>query len=78
MAVGKTGNVFSYEAIEQLNVKGKNWKDLVSDDPFERTDLITIQDPQNLEKFNISSFHHIKKKLRVEDEGQWLKHLFYL
>lgn len=70
VAVSTTGNVFSYEAIEQLNIKGKNWKDLVSDEAFERSDLITLQDPQHLEKFNISLFHHIKNKLKVEDDGR--------
>ncbi|XP_077293328.1 RING-type E3 ubiquitin-protein ligase PPIL2 [Arctopsyche grandis] len=70
VAVSVTGNVFSYEAIEQLNIKGKNWKDLVSDETFERSDLITLQDPQHLEKFNISLFHHIKNKLKVEDDDE--------
>ncbi|XP_050096031.1 RING-type E3 ubiquitin-protein ligase PPIL2 [Anopheles aquasalis] len=70
VANGKTGNVFSHEAIEQLNVKAKNWKDLVDDTPFTRKDLITIQDPGQLDKFNISSFHHIKKNLRVLTEEQ--------
>lgn len=69
VAVKTTGNVFSYEAVEQLNIKTKNWKDLVNDQPFERKDLITIQDPSNASKFNLSSFHHIKNNLRVEDEA---------
>ena len=70
VAVATTGNVFSFEAIEQLNIKTKNWKDLLDDTPFTRKDIITIQDPSNLEKFNISKFHHIKKKLRVETEEE--------
>lgn len=73
VAVSTTGNVFSYEAIEQLNIKTKNWKDLVDDTPFTRKDLITIQDPQNVEKFNISTFYHIRKKLRVETEEEKLE-----
>lgn len=64
----KTGNVYSWEAIEQLNIKAKFWKDLVNDEPFVRADLITIQDPTNSSKFNLSTFYHIKKNLRVEDE----------
>ncbi|XP_063709746.1 RING-type E3 ubiquitin-protein ligase PPIL2 [Culicoides brevitarsis] len=70
-----TGNVFSYEAIEQLNIKAKNWKDLVDDTPFTRKDLITIQDQSNLEKFNITTFYHIKKKLKVETEAEMLERL---
>lgn len=73
VAIGTTGNVFSYEAVEQLNIKTKNWKDLVDDTPFTRKDIITIQDPNNVEKFNISSFHHIRKGLRVETEEERLE-----
>nr|CAD7452971.1 unnamed protein product [Timema tahoe] len=68
VAVAKTGNVFSSEAIEQLNIKTKNWKDLLTDEPFERKELITIQDPNNVNKFNLSKFHHIKNNLKVEDD----------
>lgn len=70
VAVGVTGNVFSWEAIDQLNIKTKNWKDLVDDTPFLRKDLITIQDPLHLEKFDISKFYHIRKNLRVMTEDE--------
>ncbi|KAL7288708.1 hypothetical protein TKK_0017433 [Trichogramma kaykai] len=68
VAIKTTGNVFSYEAIEQLNIKSRHWKDLITDEPFTRKDIITIQDPSNARKFNLSTFHHIKHNLRVEDE----------
>lgn len=71
VAIRATGNVFSYEAVEQLNIKGKNWKDLINDTPFVRDDIITIQNPTNLNKFNISTFHHVKNNLRVETEGNF-------
>ena len=70
VAIKTSGNVYSNEAVEQLNIKSKNWKDLISDTPFARTDIIIIQDPNNLNKFNISTFHHIKNNLRVETEGK--------
>ncbi|KAJ2952549.1 hypothetical protein O0L34_g6870 [Tuta absoluta] len=70
VAIKTTGNVFSHEAVEQLNIKGKNWKDLVNDTPFARSDIITIQDPNHLAKHNISTFHHIKNNLRVETEEE--------
>ncbi|CAK1552585.1 unnamed protein product [Leptosia nina] len=69
-AIRTSGNVYCYEAIEQLNIKGKNWKDLIDDTPFVRSDIIIIQDPNNLEKFNISKFHHVKNNLRVETEEE--------
>lgn len=68
VAIKNTGNVFSYEAVEQLNIKARNWKDLLNDQPFIRQDIITIQDPNNAMKFNLSTFHHIKNNIRVEDE----------
>lgn len=52
-----------------MNIKTGNWKDLINDQPFTRKDIITIQDPNNAMKFNLSSFHHIKNNIRVEDEG---------
>lgn len=42
----------------------------MSDQTFDRNDIITLQDPSNLDKFNISSFHHVKNKLKVVDEGK--------
>ncbi|XP_004537508.1 peptidyl-prolyl cis-trans isomerase-like 2 [Ceratitis capitata] len=73
VALATTGNVYSWEAIEQLNVKAKNWKDLIDDSSFTRKDIITIQDPHHLEKFDISRFHHIRKNLRVLSEEEQLE-----
>ncbi|KAI4460673.1 peptidyl-prolyl cis-trans isomerase-related [Holotrichia oblita] len=69
-AIATTGNVYSMEAIEQLNIKNKNWKDLINDAPFERKDVIVLQDPNSLAKFNITTFHHVKNNLRVETEEE--------
>ncbi|GAB6030361.1 hypothetical protein CHUAL_006022 [Chamberlinius hualienensis] len=68
VAVKPTGNVFCYEAIEQLNLKPKMLKDLLDDTPYTKADLIVLQDPSNLGKFDLSQFHHLKHRLRVEDE----------
>jgi len=51
-------------------MKTKCWKDLLNDEPFQRKDLITLQDPHNIEKFNLSTYHHLKNNLKVENEGQ--------
>jgi len=61
IALRNTGNVFAYETIERLNVKAKNWRDLVSDIEFSRKDIITIQDPQNLQARDLSSFRYIQE-----------------
>ncbi|XP_014085834.2 RING-type E3 ubiquitin-protein ligase PPIL2 [Bactrocera oleae] len=73
VTLATTGNVYSWEAIEQLNIKTKNWKDLIDDSPFQRKDIITIQDPHHLEKFDISRFHHIRKNMRVLSEEEQLE-----
>ncbi|XP_054710157.1 RING-type E3 ubiquitin-protein ligase PPIL2-like [Uloborus diversus] len=70
VAIKTTGNVFSYEAVEQLNLKTKNFKDLLTDEPFTRDDIITIQDPTNLEKFNFNNFHHLKNKMTLDDDSE--------
>ncbi|XP_056388138.1 RING-type E3 ubiquitin-protein ligase PPIL2 [Hyla sarda] len=67
VAISKTGNVFSNEAVEQLNIKPKSYKDLLTDEPFTRQDIITLQDPSKLEKFNVSDFYHVKNNLKVID-----------
>ncbi|KAJ8927440.1 hypothetical protein NQ314_020110 [Rhamnusium bicolor] len=68
--IATTGNIYLMEAIEQLNIKNRNWKDLITDKPFERKDIIVLQDPNDLSKFNISRFHHVKHNLRVETEEE--------
>lgn len=67
VAIKTTGNVFSYEAVDQLNLRAKSYKDLLTDEPFTKQDIITLQDPGDLEKFNLSRFHHLKHNLKVLD-----------
>ncbi|GAB7354232.1 hypothetical protein MBLNU459_g4773t1 [Dothideomycetes sp. NU459] len=59
VALKRTGNVFSWGTIERLNIKAKNWKDLVSDEDFDRKDIIALQDPQNVASRDMSSFKYI-------------------
>ncbi|XP_022108867.1 peptidyl-prolyl cis-trans isomerase-like 2 [Acanthaster planci] len=70
VAVKPTGNVYAYEAIDQLNIKAKNWKDLLTDQPFTRKDLIVLQDPSHLDKFNITAFYHVQKNQKVDTESE--------
>lgn len=53
--------MFSWDTVERLNIKGKLWRDLVTDEEFSRKDIITLQDPQNIESRNLSSFNYIKE-----------------
>ncbi|CAM6115559.1 unnamed protein product [Calypogeia fissa] len=68
VAIKTTGNVFSYEAIRELNIKTKNWKELLTDEPFKREDIITIQDPNRLDVKETTEFDHVKKDITLDDE----------
>ncbi|MCJ1379944.1 Peptidyl-prolyl cis-trans isomerase cyp8 [Xylographa soralifera] len=70
VALGNTGNVFAYDTVERLNIKAKMWRDLVSDEEFSRKDVITLQDPQNIEARDLSSFEYIKDGLSTLTEEQ--------
>ncbi|PYH43781.1 peptidyl-prolyl cis-trans isomerase [Aspergillus saccharolyticus JOP 1030-1] len=61
VALRPSGNVFAWDTVERLNIKGKLWRDLVTDEEFTRKDIITLQDPQNIESRNLSSFNYIKE-----------------
>ncbi|EXJ78644.1 peptidyl-prolyl cis-trans isomerase-like 2 [Capronia coronata CBS 617.96] len=63
---GDSANVFAYDTIERLNIKPKTWRDLMSDEEFSRKDMITLQDPQNIESRNLSSFKYLREG---EDSG---------
>lgn len=60
VALRNTGSVFAWETVERLNVKAKNWRDLVCDEEFRRGDVITIQDPQNVESRDLSRFKYLR------------------
>jgi peptidyl-prolyl cis-trans isomerase-like protein 2 len=60
VALRKSGNVFAWDTVERLNIKAKNWRDLVSDDEFTRKDIITLQDPQNIESRDFNAYKHIR------------------
>jgi peptidyl-prolyl cis-trans isomerase-like protein 2 len=57
---GDSANAFAFDTVERLNIKAKMWRDLVSDEEFARKDIITLQDPQNLESRDLSSFQYLK------------------
>ena len=72
-AIGKSGNVFAYDTIERLNVKAKMWRDLVSDEEFGRKDIIVLQDPQNIEARNLTSFKYLQDGVSTLTEEQLLE-----
>ena len=65
IAIPETGNVFSYEAYEQLNKQPKHYFDLINGAPFDPKKVITIQDPKATKK-NVYDFEYMKKPETVE------------
>ncbi|KAK9489738.1 cyclophilin-like domain-containing protein [Lipomyces doorenjongii] len=48
VTIKPSGNVFSWETVELLNIKAKNWQDIVSGEKFSRKEILTLQDPMNV------------------------------
>ncbi|KAI4866866.1 hypothetical protein F4820DRAFT_233804 [Hypoxylon rubiginosum] len=57
---GTYANVFAWETVERMNIKPKMWRDLMDDVEFGRSDIITLQDPQNAASRDLSQFQHLK------------------
>ncbi|CAE7866296.1 CYP65 [Symbiodinium microadriaticum] len=55
----KSGHVYCLEAVLELNKKNKNWKDLMTGQPFAWTDIIMLQDPDKIEGREVSKFYFI-------------------
>ncbi|CAH8838953.1 unnamed protein product [Trichobilharzia szidati] len=69
VAIKPTGNVYCFDAVQRLNLKANNFLDLLTSEAFTKDDIITIQDPSQLEKFNISAFYHVKNKEEAQNDG---------
>ena len=70
VCVRTTGNVYCAEAIEELCVKAKNWKDLLTEEPFKRSDVITLQDPLDLKSRTLEAFDHVKRGIETKNLGR--------
>ncbi len=70
VAIRPSGNVYNYDAIDRLNIKTNTFNDLLTNEPFTRDDIITIQDPKNLDKFNIQSFAHLRNEWKLDDDDE--------
>lgn len=65
--LGILNHLWILQAISELNIKAKNWKDLLTDEPFTRKDILHIQDPLNFQNKVVRDFEHMKKQLTAED-----------
>lgn len=57
---GTYANVFTWDTVERMNIKGKMWQDLVNNESFTRADIITLQDPQNIASRNLDQFKYLQ------------------
>jgi len=55
-----SGHVYSYDAVEELNKKVKNWNDLMTNQPFKWTDIVTIQDPDDVVAREVAKFYYME------------------
>ena len=77
VAIKSTGNVFLFEAVHDLNIKVKNYVDLLTNEPFKKEDIVTLQDPHNVDLIasrDINNFIHLKQlrelaQIRKSNEG---------
>ena len=70
VAIKTTGNVNCYDAVYELNIKAKNFTDLLTGEKFVKADIITLQDPQNEEHMarrDVSTFVHLHQ-IREENK----------
>ncbi len=42
-------------------------RELLTDQPFTKADIITLQDPTHPERFDLSTFYYVKNKLSLDD-----------
>jgi len=61
-----SGHVYSWDTVEQLNRKVKNFTDLITSQKFEWEQIIRIQDPDNPEQREISKFYFMREGQQQE------------
>lgn len=61
----------STQAVERLNLKPRHFCDLLTDEPFSRSDIISLQDPMAPERFDMSNFYHVKNKISLTEGAEF-------
>lgn len=61
----RQGNVFDMASLQLLAIKSKSWRDLMTDEPFTRADIITIQNPKNLKARMLEDYDYLKNEKKV-------------
>eukprot|EP01104_Vermistella_antarctica_P005490 TRINITY_DN1601_c0_g3_i2.p1 TRINITY_DN1601_c0_g3~~TRINITY_DN1601_c0_g3_i2.p1 ORF type:complete len:534 (-),score=122.02 TRINITY_DN1601_c0_g3_i2:76-1677(-) len=66
VAIKTSGNVYCYDAIENLNIKPRSWNDLITGEKFKRSDIVVIQDVMSPTQRKIADFYHLQHGLDVK------------
>ena len=69
IAIPETGNVFSNMAYQELNVSMNNYKDLINDKPFDKKNVIVLNDP--VHKKIVKNFYF----QNIEEEKEFMNKL---
>eukprot|EP00210_Caulerpa_lentillifera_P006358 g6073.t1 len=70
VGIKTTGHVYCYEAVEELNIKPKNWKDLLTEQSFTKTDIIHLQDPLTNRNRLLEDFEHVSKGWNIPKDDE--------
>ena len=62
IAIPETGNVYSYMAYQELNLSMNNFRDLKTDIPFDKKNIIVLNDPKNKKIVKNFYFQNIQKE----------------
>ena len=62
IAIPETGNVYSYMAYQELNLSMNNFRDLKTDKPFDKKNVIILNDPQKRKIVKNFYFQNVEKE----------------
>lgn len=51
-----------------LAIKTKTFRDLLDESPFKKSDIVSIQDPENLAARDLASYDYVKGHKKVDGE----------
>jgi peptidyl-prolyl cis-trans isomerase-like protein 2 len=60
VAIKNSGNVYAMDAVNELNIKPKNWTDLMTGEPFTRKDVGSWRADARLWKNTVSRFSELQ------------------
>jgi len=61
-----SGHVYSFEAVDQLNRKTKNWTDLITSQVFKWSDIVKLQDPEDVKIREVETFFFMRQGQQEE------------